>query len=281
MRGDYKAALLLAGAMVSFSAMAATAKLTSPAIPFVETVFFRGVVGLPVLYFLARRKKTDLRGRHKGRLLLRGLAGTAALFLLFYAVTVIPVANALLLNQATPIFVLPLSALILAERITWRKTLLAFLALVGAALVIKPGANIASFASLLALCSAAFAAIAYVQVRLLTRTENTLTIVFWFVGTSTVCAALPMIPVFVSPSPYSLMLLLGVGVFATAGQLLLTMAYRRGEASRLSIIGSLGAVLGALWDVLLWGHVPDAFTVAGAMLVIGCCALMSSLREPH
>lgn len=280
MRGHSKAALLLAGAMVSFSAMAALAKATSPGIPFVETVFFRGVVGLPVLLFLARRENIGLAGRRKGLLLLRAFFGTVALFLLFYAVTVIPVANALLLNQATPIFVLPLSALVLRERITWKKAGLVFLALFGATLVIRPSGDLASIASGLALGSALFAAGAYVTVRLLTRTEHTLAIVYWFVWVSTLASALPMAAVFVVPTLYELALLLGVGVFATSGQVLLTMAYRRGEAGRLSVIGSFGAVLGAVWDALVWGHLPDLLTIVGAVLVIGSCALVSTLREP-
>lgn len=279
MRANVKAALLLALAMLSFSAMAALAKLASGAVPFTETVFFRGVVGLPVLYLLAKREGANLWGHRRWLLLARGAAGSAALFLLFYAVTVIPVANALLLNQATPIFVLPLSFLVLRERITWPKVGLVVLALIGSWLVIRPRADLASLASLLALISALFAALAYVLVRLLTRTEHTLTIVFWFVVVSTLSAALPMALTFVLPSWSTLALLLGVGVFATAGQVMLTMAYRRGEASRLSVIGSFGAVLGAGWDVVLWGHWPDAVTVLGAALVIGSCVLVGTLRD--
>jgi len=274
MRPQVKAALLLAGAMLSFSSMGVLVKWAGGEIPAIEQVFFRGLVGMAILGTMAWRRGVDLRGRNHRLLLLRGLVGTAALILFFHAVTRIPVAEAVLLNQATPIFVLPMAAWLLKERIGWRHWLLAAVALGGVTLVLRPGFGGFNLPGMLALLSAAFAAVAYITVRRLAGSESSLTIVFWFTAISTLVSAPLMLPWFAVPSPAALAALVGIGVLATAGQLLLTLAYRHGEAGRLAVLGSLGALFGAGWDLLLWGHVPDGWTAAGGIVAIAACAAL-------
>lgn len=274
MRPRLKAALLLVGAMLSFSTMGVLVKWAGGEIPAIQQVFFRGLVGMAILGTLARRRGVDLRGRNRRLLLLRGLAGTAALILFFHAVTRIPVAEAVLLNQATPIFVLPLAAWLLKEQIGWRHVVLAAAALAGVVLVIGPAIGSINVPGALALASAAFAAVAYITVRRLAGSESSLTIVFWFAAISTLISAPLMLPWFAVPSPATLAALVAMGALATAGQLLLTLAYRHGEAGRLAVLGSLGALFGAGWDLVLWGHVPDGWTAAGGIVAIAACAAL-------
>jgi drug/metabolite transporter (DMT)-like permease len=211
MRPQVKAALLLGGAMFSFSAMGMLVKWAGREIPAVEQVFFRGLVGMAILGALAVRRGVDLRGRNRRLLLLRGVMGTTALLLFFWAVTRLPVAEAILLNQATPIFLLPLAAWLLRERIGWRHVLLAAVALGGVALVLRPDPGNLNLPGLAALVSALFAAVAYVTVRRLAGSESSLTIVFWFTAISTVVSLPLMLPWFVVPGGRTLAALAALG----------------------------------------------------------------------
>ena len=269
-----KAALLLTAAMLSFSAMSALVKLVGPRIPTVEVVCFRGLVGLPLLLLLARREGVSVLGVNRRLLAARGLFGTTAVLLLFYAVARMPVGEAMLLNQSTSIFALPLAALFLRERITWRHVALVGVALVGVALIVRPGDEFLNVPGLAALASAAFAAEAYVCVRKLTATDATTTIVVWFTAIGVVATAPFAAAVFVVPSWGQLAALAGMSAAAAGGQLLLTMAYRRGEVGRLVVLGSLSAVFGTGFDLAIWGHVPDAVTTLGGVVVIAACAAM-------
>jgi drug/metabolite transporter (DMT)-like permease len=260
------------GAAFAFSAMGALVKVAGREVPALEAVFFRSLVTLVIVYVLARRSGVPLRGTHRGLLLLRALVGTVAIILLFWAVLRIPVADAILLNQATPIFVLPLAAIFLGERLRPLHVLLALGALAGAGLVIRPTGAFVNVAGLVALGSAFFAALAYVLLRPLSQREHAITVVFWYACVSTLVPLPLMVPGFVWPSASTLLALLGVGVMATTGQLLLTWAYRQGEAGRLAVVGSTGALFGALWDYALSRHLPDGLTVAGAVLLIACSA---------
>ena len=279
MNQQTKGALILVLAMLSFSAMGAMAKLAADSVSSFEVVFFRGLVGMAIIAAVAGRRGVSVLGKRKGLLLARGLTGSCAMLMFFYALSKIPVGNAILLNQMTPIFVLPLAALFLKERITWRHLVFVPLALVGAALVIKPSAAAINLPGFVALCSAGFAAGAYVLVRKLTATEATLTIVFWFTWVSTVFAVPFMWSSFVLPDLPTLGVLVGVGVFGTLGQLFLTKAYGLGEAGRLAVLGSLGAIFGAGWDLVLWQHVPDLLTGAGGALIIISCAMLQRMRH--
>jgi drug/metabolite transporter (DMT)-like permease len=279
MSPQVKGALILVMAMLSFSTMGALAKLAASEVSSFEVVFFRGLVGMLIIPLVAWRRGVSVLGRRKGLLLARGAVGSTALVMFFYALANIPVGNAILLNQMTPIFVLPLAALFLGEKITWRHLVFVPLALVGAALVIKPSPAVINVPGFVALCSAAFAAGAYVLVRKLTATESTFTIVFWFTWVSMVVAVPFMWSSFVIPDPPTMAALVGVGVFGTVGQLLLTVAYRLGEAGRLAVLGSLGAIFGAGWDLVLWDHVPDLLTAGGGALVILACAMLQRMRH--
>lgn len=280
-RPGIRGALYLSAAMLSFSLMSTLVKLAGTGIPTVEVVFVRGLVGLPVLLVLARREGVDLRGVNRRLLLARALIGTTAVMLLFYAAPRIPVGEAMLLNQSTPIFALPLAALFLRERITWRHAALAAVALAGVALVVKPGAGFLNVPGLAAFASAGFSAAAYVCVRRLTATDATTTIVVWFTAVGTLATAPFALAAFVVPTPAQLAALLGMGVAAVTGQLLLTTAYRRGEVGRLVVLGGLSAVFGAGWDLALWGHVPDGITALGGGVVIAACAAMQLMGPPR
>jgi drug/metabolite transporter (DMT)-like permease len=279
-RPGIKGALFLAAAMLSFSAMSTLLKIAGKGVPTVEAVFFRGLVGLPVLLLLARREGVSLLGVNRKLLVARAVIGTTAVVLLFYAAPRIPVGEAMLLNQSTPIFALPLAALFLRERITWKHAALVAIALVGVALVVRPGAGFLNVPGLAAFASAGFSAAAYVCVRRLTATDATTTIVVWFTAIGTIATAPFALAVFVVPSPAELAALAGMGAAAVLGQLLLTTAYRRGEVGRLVVLGSLAAVFGTGFDLAIWGHVPDAITAAGGVVVIAACAAMQLMGAP-
>lgn len=279
MRDEHKAALFLTAAVFLFSAMGTLVKIAGSGIPATEAVFIRGLVGVVLLFAVSRHKGVPVTGTRRGLLVIRGLAGTAATILLYFAVARMPVADALLLNQATPIFVLPLAALFLRERITVPKVLFTAMALAGAALVLRPAGSLPALAGLAAILSALFAALAYILVRELTATEASLAIVFWFNAVATVCTAPAACILWVTPTLPQAAALAAGGLCASAGQILLTAAYRRGEVGRLAVIGSAGAVFGALFDWLLWRHAPDLTTVAGGALIIAACSFAQQRKN--
>lgn len=272
-------AIFVLAAMFSFSIMSALVKTASAEVSSVQSVFIRGLIGTIWVVSYAKYKNINLWGHRKRLLAARAISGTIALVMVFYAFTQIPTANAMLLNQAVPIFMVPLAVIFLKEKTSWIHVGLVLIAFLGAALVLKPNFHQFNFPGFLALFSALFAAIAYLLIRKLNETEHPLTIVFWFVSISTVAVVPLMWNRFVIPSFWVSVQVLSIGVLGTLGQVLLTLGYKYGEAGRLAVIGSTGAVFCALWDYLLWHHTPDVVTAVGGILVLGACSIIQVLRR--
>ena len=70
-----------------------------------------------------------------------------------------------------------------------------------------------------------------------------------------------------------------MGVFATVGQLTLTRAYVHAPAARVGPFLYAGPVFAGLLDWLIWGRLPDALFVAGAVVVVAAATLALRLRS--
>jgi drug/metabolite transporter (DMT)-like permease len=73
--------------------------------------------------------------------------------------------------------------------------------------------------------------------------------------------------------------LLIMGTLATFGQLCLTQAYAFAPAARVGPFMYTGVVFASLIDWLLWGRWPDAYSVIGAVIVVGAAVLALRMRH--
>ncbi|HOX45288.1 MAG TPA: DMT family transporter [Myxococcota bacterium] len=264
--------LLMALSALLFSGMAALAKVAAQRIPPAEVVLFRSLLGALLLlaWHLGRGGRLgELRGQQRGLLALRGLLGGLAVLLYFYGLTGLRVADGMLLNSCAPLFVLALSAPLLGERVSRAQLLAVPPSVAGVALVLKPSLSLVNWPGLAALASAALAAGAYICVRKLARTERALVVVLYYTLASALLAAPVAALGWRSPDGPTWLALLGVAALGVAAQLVLTAAYRYDTAGRVSMVGYLGPLFGAGWDLGLWGAAPDPWSALGAALVIG------------
>ncbi|MEA3409840.1 MAG: DMT family transporter, partial [Candidatus Eisenbacteria bacterium] len=141
-------------------------------------------------------------------------------------------------------------------------------ALIGAALVIKPQFSFEAVPAIAGFVSAAASGAAYTVVRYLRGDEPPYRIVFYFSLVSVV-VALPMVLLnFVRPEGLQWVYLLGAGVFATTGQFTLTLAYHQAPATRISIYVYVHILFAFVFGLLLWGEIPDALSIVGTLLII-------------
>ncbi len=272
----------MATAALLFSIMSALAKYACVTLPSSEVVFYRGLIatlGLLAIHF-SRSGRGPLLGHQRGKLLLRGLFGSAALLLYFYSLSGLAVADALLLNQCSPLFVLFLAVPFLGESIRPVQYCLAALALAGAVLVIRPDLEVLNWYGLSAFGSAALAGSAYVCVRKITRSEQAHVVVLYFSVISMASAIPLMLPDYAWPDGSTWLALAAIGVLSVAAQLLLTSAYRYDRAGRVAMAGYLGPVFAALWDALFWDRLPGWMTMLGAALIIGSLILLHRSGTP-
>ena len=102
----------------------------------------------------------------------------------------------------------------------------------------------------------------------LTNRENPLVVVFYFSNTSVLCSFFLMLPDFQVLTLLKFAILIGTGVFAAGGQILLTYAYKYAKASSISVYSYSIIVFSGILGFICWREIPDLKSVIGGMLII-------------
>lgn len=282
-------------AALSFAAMGALVKLSAMQMPFLVAVFFRTGVGFAMLFAYFRWRGIALGATQHGLLLLRSVFGFVALVLFFFALDRLPLSHAVVLNFSSPIFVVLFSPLVLGEKKVQIIFPFVVAAFVGATLLVAPNLSSIRIEAVLGLLSAVFAAMAYVTVKRLSRTESSETIVFYFTMYGTLMSLVALtVAAFLQPEEYALSVvvpplmdlrnlayLCGVGISATLGQLFLTSAYAIERASVVSIFSYLNPLLSYVIGLIFFGEIPSWSSLLGGFLVLaGCAGVIWVSREP-
>ncbi|UNU73542.1 DMT family transporter [Moraxella nasovis] len=235
-----------------------------------EITFWRVAFSLIVLGGYSWIKGRDFRTPYPKEHFWRSLAGSVALLMNFYVVLHLPLATASTLQNTSAIFLGLLSVIILKQKptpITWLSLILGF---VGVLILLRPSADGDIFAMILGLVSGAISGYAYLQVRELSLLgEPAWRIVFYFSLLSTIIAGLLALyfgfsPVTLSNLPY----IIGIGVTALLGQLLLTYAYQVGRKFVVATLSYLGVVFAILFGVWLFGERLDWLSLLGIGVIV-------------
>jgi drug/metabolite transporter (DMT)-like permease len=268
-------ALFAVLAAAAFALMAAGVKAASLAVRGEVIVFFRSAVGLLVLLpWLLRLGAGAIRTQRLGGHLWRAAFGVCAMYAFFYALAHLHLAEAILLTYSTPLFIPFIAWAWIREPPPPVIFPAVALGLAGIVLIAQPGAGLSlSPASVAGVLSGICAAAAMVSIRRLADTEPAPRIVFYFSALSTLISAVPLAWSW-SPVPGRMLaILVGIGVLATLGQLCLTRAYALAPAARIGAFTYVAVAFGGLIGWGLWQERPDAASLLGMGLVIGCCLL--------
>lgn len=294
-RNTIHAILLMTASSFAFAVMGVCVKASTREAPFLVAVFFRSFVGMAplVAWFLLRRK--SFSARQHGLLFVRSLFGFTAMCMYFLAIDALPLATAVVLNFSSPVFVVLLSGLLLKERTAVAVLPLVAIAFGGVGLLVAPDFSDSGIEATLGLASALFAALAYITIKRLSRTESPTTIVLYFSAYSTVLSAAAAVVAAVFGwvdvrdggiaaallDPRQMGLLFGVGVAGTLGQVLLTSAYSRERASVVSPFQYLSPLFSYGFGLALFDERLTAASLAGGAVVIAASiGVVIVSREP-
>ena len=239
-------------------------------VPMIVWARYAGAMLLILPFFLATpRGRTLLRARNPGRQWFRSalLFGSTSTF--FFALALIPLADAVTLMFVTPLLVCALAGLVLGEKVGPRRWAGVLVGFIGVALVLRPGFGFA-WAYLLPLAAALFYAIYQVMTRAMSATESTWTTFFYTALVGALLASL-YLP-FYGRLPDTVLdgaLMLLAGACGGFGHLLVIFAFARSEASLVSQFSYTGLLWATLFGWIVFGALPDHWTYAGAAVIIG------------
>lgn len=275
----------MAASALSFSLMSVLVKVAGRTLPVMEVVLARAVITLLLSVWMLRRIDVSLRGEERGFLWLRGLLGFIALSCFYFAIVRLPLAEVTVIHYTNPIFTALAAAFFLAEGMRALELVLAVVSLAGVAVVARPaflfGGEVTGLDPLgvaAAVAGALFSAGAYVTVRRASRSNHHLVIVFYFALVATLGAIPFAAPVWEWPTGVEWLVLLGVGVTTQLGQVFLTRGLERERAGRAMNVGYLQIVFAAVWGAVFFGEIPDLWSVAGGLVIIGSTLLLARSR---
>lgn len=275
-----KGVLLALLAAVTFSFMNVFTKMISENIPSSEIVFFRSVFSAIIIIIIMHRGHHSFKGHNVPLLTLRGILGGIGLLGFFYTIANIKLADASILMHLNPLFVVIFAFFFMHEKIPRSYIYLLLLSLIGSMFIIKPGfSNANSFAAMIGVVSAIFAAGAYTCVRALGKKNNTYIIVLYFVVAAMIISFPMMINKFVIPSFLELLILFGVGVTSSLAQLFLTKAYRLEKAGIVAMTGYTGILFNAIWGYVLWNETLDIYSITGGIMIISSCLILTVKKQ--
>jgi len=260
-----------------FSVMNVLVKEVSGTIPPAEIAFFRGLIGTILILVLMRSRQISFSRSGIPMLVLRGVLGGLYMLAYFFTLSKIPLTDASILAQMSPVFVIVLSVIFLKEKISRRTLSILPFIFLGAVLLIKPHEYTSySVYALVGILGAVFSAAAGISIRYLSRIHPSYEIVFYFVATSALVAMPFMWQQFVIPNLIQSAYLLAIGVVSLLGQVFLTRAFTHESAIVVQVVSYFGLVLNGLFGFIFWTEIPDMLTVIGGVIIVAGCIALSS-----
>lgn len=245
-----------------------------------QVTMMRSVLGLFMLYPLLR-SEGGFAAIHTSRPRLhiaRNVVHYGAQFAWLMALTLIPLAQVVSIEFTMPIWTAILAVSFLGERMGLWKNIAVVTGLVGVAIIVRPFSGSASVGQLIALAAAVGFAASVIMVKALTRTESTITIIFWMMVIQSAVGLVPGLLVWRWPSSYVWAWLLVIGFVGTYSHYCMTRALRHADATTVVPMDFLRVPLAALVGWLVYAEEVDLFTVLGASLIL--TANLLNLKGP-
>ena len=266
-----------------FAVMGAMVKLASKQYGVTEIVLYRSLIGMISLYAFVLWRRASLATPVAMTHLSRGVVGTAALGLWFFATTRLPLGTAMTLNYTSALFLAAFTVgfgLKAGLRADWRLVGAVCVGFVGVVLLLQPTfSDDQQVAALAGLVSGVLSAIAYWYVRELgSLGEPEWRTVFYFSLSGCVLGLVGTVLMgFSRHDGPGVALLVGIGVTATLAQLAMTRAYAYGHTLVVAYLQYSAVVVASLIGIYFFGDQIPLLGWVGIAIIIASSAASTIL----
>jgi drug/metabolite transporter (DMT)-like permease len=266
---------LAVAATACFSALDTTTKLVSASVPLLMALWFRYMFQAvaTTLVVLPRRGWGVLRTRRLPFQFLRGVLLMVSSLMAFASLRFMPVGEFTAIVMIAPLAVTLLAATVLKERVTPLRWAFVAGGFVGTVVIIRPGGQAFTWASLLPLVLVGTNSWFQIITSKLARTEDPVTTHLYTGWTGTLLASLALPFVWSSlPQGWLWAGLCFMGLAATVGHFFLILAFQRAPASTLTPYLYSQIAFAMIGGLIVFDHVPDSWSLAGMVLIALCGA---------
>ena len=266
--GNSRAVLLMVVGTVFFSSMHALIRFMSADLHAFELAFFRNLFGvLVVLPWMLRSGLAPLKTKRLGLHSVRGLLNGIGMLMFFYAVSITPLADVIALSFTAPIFATILAIVFLGEVVGSRRWAAIFVAFLGTMVILRPGLMEITQGQFLVMASAALWACSLIMIKVLSRTETSITIIAYMIIFQVPVSGLAAAAVWITPSFEQVCVMAIMGMLGTVGQWLLIEALKEGDTNVVMPFDFLKMIWAVLLGFLFFNELPDIFTWIGSSII--------------
>ena len=281
---NVQGALWILASAVCFTAMTTLVKFLGTGYSPSGQAFYRNGMGFLILLpIILRHRSAAFATPDPWPLLLRAVAGVLSVTLSFYGFQHMPLADANTLSFTRALWMVPLAAFALGEKIGPMRLGATIVGFGGVLLLARPGAD-GHFAlglpALVMMFAAFLAALMTAGMKYLTRTNSPRVILVWSATLGMLTAIPGAALTWRWPTPHDLVLLCLMGAIGTANQTCLVKCMQIGDAAAMAPIDYARIVFSLIVGIVLFHEVPSVWTLTGAAIVVGS-TLFITLREQY
>ena len=180
----------------------------------------------------------------------------------------LPLAEAIVLTFASPLFVTALAPPLLGETVGWRRWLAVLVGFVGVLIMIRPGGEAMRWFVLLPLGAALTFGLANIVTRSISATESSVSILCVSMVSVTVVSLATAPFGWRAPSTSDVALLALAGILLGCAHFLMIEAFRLAEAAVAAPFHYSAVIWALILDLVIWVNWPDSWVMGGAVIVI-------------
>jgi drug/metabolite transporter (DMT)-like permease len=243
-----------------------------------QLLWLRACAALLVLSPLIWRNRAQFRKMERpGLQIIRVVVSTLEVAAFFLATVYLPLADVTTYYLACPIFVTALSAILLGERVGWRRWSAILVGFCGVLIALRPSAQTISWPAMIALAgSLSFSSLMLIT-RSLRGTSDVVMATSQFVGTFVLGLILSPFG-WVTPNAGSLALFMIAGCISVSALVCVNRSLKLAPASVVVPYQYSMIIWAVMFGIVVFGDVPQPATLVGAAIIIAA-GLYIYLRE--
>ena len=276
---SFKGMLLMLGAGFCLGGMHALIRHISEDIHPFEIAFFRNLFALfAVAPWFIKLGWAPIYTKRLGLMFWRAATNAGCMLAFFMAISLTPLAEVTALGFTAPIYVAILAIFFLNERIGLQRWTAILFGLAGVFVILRPGFETIGLGQFLVLGSAFGWGVCLIIIKILGRTETSVTITIYMSIMMTPMLLGPALYVWIWPTWPQLGWLVLLGTLGGIGQLGMAEALRHGPTHVIIPVDFTRLLFVSLLAYLAFGEVPDAFVWLGGLMIF-CSTAFITYRE--
>jgi len=268
------ALMLVSGLCVA--AMAACVRHVSSDLHPMVIGFFRTVFGLLAFApFLLRSGLEPLRTRRIGLHAVRGTLNVVGMLSYYMALSLAPLAKVTALGFSAPLFATVLALIVLGETIRARRITALVVGYLGALVILRPGFVALDTGSIYALVSAAAWGLGMIVIKVLSRSESSLTITVYMTLVAMPLALIAAVTVWQTPTLTQMAWLAAIGVLASLANLSVAQAFKDADLTAILPFDFTKLIWASAIGYLVFAEEPSPWTWVGGTIIFSAATYIA------